>query len=226
MAVGDDLMTLAEAAIALGVSERRAQQMAETGEIARYARGLVDRYSVERYLAANPGSRGRAWAEHTAWGAIALLTGTDTPWLGQTQRSRLRASLRDLAWSNDLADLLSRLRDRSRVKIYSGHRSAASLVRADIVAPDRNRLGLVDDDSVVDGYLATGDLDVVVSRYRLIEDTTGSITLRVTGFNIEIVQDLARHCSVLAAIDAATSVHPRERGVGEQVLSETLDRFR
>ena len=51
---------------------------------------------MERYLASHSGGRKRVWAEHTAWGAIALLSGEQAPWLGQVQRSRLRSALRQV----------------------------------------------------------------------------------------------------------------------------------
>ena len=63
-------------------------------------------------------------------------------------------------------------------------------------------------------------------RYRLGEDTTGTITLRYTYMDIDFVKYLAAFNRTLAAVDAATSLDPRERGVGEQVLVGRLELFR
>ena len=63
-------------------------------------------------------------------------------------------------------------------------------------------------------------------RYKLSEDTTGSITLRYSYMGIDFIKYLAAFNRTLAAVDAATSLDPRERGVGEQVLVRRLELFR
>ena len=222
MAMGD-MLTLFEAAAALGVSERRAQQMAENGQITRVARGLFDRASVERHRAERGAGLTRSWAEHTAWGAIAMLSNAAPLGLGDTQTYRLRATLREIT---DPTDLAIRLRDRATVTTWSGHRSVTDRIRQDLVVPGRKRIGLVEDDTLVDGYIHTDDVHDLVRRYRLSQDTTGTITLRITGMDIDFVKYLAAFNRTLAAVDAATSLDPRERGVGEQVLVGRLELFR
>ena len=222
MAMGD-MLTLSEAAAALGVSERRAQQMAENGQITRVARGLFDRASVERHRAERGAGLTRSWAEHTAWGAIAMLSNAAPLGLGDTQTYRLRATLREIT---DPTDLAIRLRDRATVTTWSGHRSVTDRIRQDLVVPGRKRIGLVEDDTLVDGYIHTDDVHDLVRRYRLSQDTTGTITLRITGMDIDFVKYLAAFNRTLAAVDAATSLDPRERGVGEQVLVGRLELFR
>jgi hypothetical protein len=73
--------------------------------------------------------------------------------------------------------------------------------------------------------LAGGDLDSTVGRRGLREDLGGNVTLRATGFNLGIVSDLASKGDALAALDAAASLDPRERGVGERALDEALERY-
>jgi hypothetical protein len=221
MAVGDELMRTTEAAERLGVTVRHFNVLVESGQIIRVGAGLVDRASVERYLASHSGGRKRVWAEHTAWGAIALLSGEQAPWLGQVQRSRLRSALRQVTETDDL---LTRLRGRAQVTTCTGHRSVADRLRHDLVTVDRSRLGLVEDAAVVDGYLAADDLDNAVQRYRLREDASGAITLRATSFDLDTVRRLA-HGRALGAIDAATSLDPRERGLGERALRTVLETF-
>ena len=222
MAMGD-MLTLFEAAAALGVSERRAQQMAENGQITRVARGLFDRTSVERHRAERGAGLTRTWAEHTAWGAIAMLSDAAPLGLGDTQTYRLRATLREIT---DPTDLAIRLRNRATVTTWSGHRSVTDRIRQDLVIPGRKRIGLVEDDTVVDGYIHADDVGDLVRRYRLSQDTTGTITLRITGMDIDFIKYLAAFNRTLAAVDAATSLDPRERGVGEQVLVGRLELFR
>lgn len=223
MADRGDLVTTKEAARLLGVSTRRIQQLADSPALDRVARGLLERASVERYLAAHTAGRTRAWAEHTAWGVIAVLSGDEAGWLGQTQTSRLRARLREIT---DVEDLLTRLRHRAAVNVYTGHRSAAGRLNESLIGAPRSRLGLVDDATGVDGYLATSRLDEVVRRYGLRPDGGGWVVLRATGFDLDVVRHLASHADVLAAVDAATSIDPRERGVGQRAVADILGRTR
>jgi hypothetical protein len=143
--------------------------------------------------------------------------------LGDTQRYRLRAALSEIA---DPAELTIRLRDRATVTTWSGHRSVIERVRKELVVPGRQRLGLVEDGTIVDGYIYADRIADLVRRYKLREDTTGSITLRCTHMDIDFIKYLAAFNRTLAAVDAATSLDPRERGVGEQVLVRRLELFR
>ena len=218
-----DFMTLKETADALHVSERHARRLADSGAITRVARGLVDRGSVDRYAASHRQGRTRAWAEHTAWGAIAILAGRDPAWLGATQASRLRGTIRRIETAEDL---LSRLRDRARVENYAAHRSAVSHVRAVAVAADLGRLGLVDADAAerFDGYIAADEVDRTVRSLGL-RAGNGNVTLRVVTLDFAVVRDLVAS-GLVAAIDAAESTDPRTRGVGRRAIEEVLEALR
>lgn len=218
------MLTLSEAALSLGVSKRRAQQMAESGQITRVARGLFDRASVERHRAERGAGLTRTWAEHTAWGAIAMLSQLAPFGLGDTQTYRLRAILREITGPVELA---VRLRDRATVTTWAGHRSVADRLGEDLVVPGRKPLGLVENDSLVDGYVRTDEVDDVVRRYRLTPHDTGTITLRVTdSVAVDRFKRSPAFMRTLAAVDAATSLDPRERAAGERVLASRLDVFR
>ena len=104
------LLGVADAAERLGVSTRQVRHLAASGELRLLARGVVDEASVDRLLAVRGGSHRRAWAEATAWGAVALLSGIEASWMGESQRSRLKGRLRDLS----AEQLLERARDRAR----------------------------------------------------------------------------------------------------------------
>ncbi len=226
MSTGADLLTTRQVSHLLGVEERQVRFLAESGAITRVARGVFDRTSVERYRAVRGSGRTRTWAERTAWVAIAMLSGPvggNLLGLGDAQTYRLRATLREIT---DPSDLVIRLRDRATVTTWSGHRSVTDRVREDLVLPGRKRLGLVEDDSVVDGYIHSDRASDIVRRYRLLDDTTGSITLRYTSIDTGFIKRLATHSTTLAAVDAATALDPRERGVGEQVLTRKLQLFR
>jgi hypothetical protein len=180
MASGEGFVSTGEeAARSLGVTVQHVRRLADSGDLTRIARGLIDRTPIERYAAQGQGGRTRVWAEHTAWGAIALLTDMHADWLGAAQASRVRTTLRGLTGT---PQLVSRTRDRAAVRIYADHSSV--LCRMHLVRTDSSALGLVRSTSArIDGYLAADDLDGTVERLGLREDWGGNITLRSTGFD-------------------------------------------
>ena len=217
------LLAVAQAAERLGVSTRQVQQLAARGELRLLARGVVDENSVDRYLSVRGGYHRRAWSEATAWGAVALLSGMTPTWMGESQRSRLKGRLRTLSGS----ELVERSRERSEVTRYAGHASTAARIRTELVdtAGAAKSLGLADTNSV-DGYLASGALAAVVARHGLVRDDTGNFTLRATTMDLDVIAQLARAATVLAALGLAESVDARERQVGLDALDDALARFR
>ncbi|MBT9256269.1 helix-turn-helix domain-containing protein [Phycicoccus sp. MAQZ13P-2] len=224
MAVGASFVSTQDAARALGVTVQHVRRLADSGELVRVARGLIDRASLESYIAEGYGGRTRVWAEHTAWAAVAMLSGVHVDWLGPTQASRLRASLRAMT---DPADLVTRTRDRATLRTYSAHPSALHRLLDQLVIADANGLGLVGARvDFIDGYLDVAALESTERSFALELDPSGNVALRATGFDLGVVRELAGHGVVLAALDAATSRDPREQGVGERTLAEALERFR
>lgn len=223
MTTGGDFVTTEEAAALLGVTTRRVQQMLDEGSLTKVARGLVDATSVDRYQASAQGGRTRVWAEHTAWAAIALLSGVAPDWLGAAQVSRLRGALRE----TDVQSLVARTRARAVVHTYSAHPAATSRFADDLVITDSSALGLVADGAGrVSGYYAASHLDEAVRAFGLEEATTGTLTVRATGFDLAVVRDLAStDVPVLTALDATTSLDPRERGRGVEALQVALDGY-
>lgn len=218
-----EFLTIQETANTLGVSMRHARRLADSGAVTRIARGLVDRGSVDRYLASRRQGRTRAWADHTAWGAVALLSGQDAEWLGSVQASRLRLALRGIT---EVDDLLTRIRDRAQVHTYLAHRAALPRLREQIASTNLRLLGITDAvGGSVDGYLADADLDTAVRTLGLRADAGGSVVLRTTEFDFDRVRALAA-TSTVAALDAATSTDPRLRGIGRRVLGELLEAYR
>ena len=214
---------MAAAAQRLGVSTRRVQHLVASGTLRMLARGVVDETSVERYLATHRGFRWRPWSEPTSWGAVALLSDRDAAWMGDSQQSRLRGRLRAV----NAGELAGRARARAVVSRYTGHTSTAGRLRGHVVdtAAAAEALGLTGT-AAVDGYVAAGELDAIVARHGLIRDDGGAFTLRATGFPLDLVTDLARGGTVLAALDLAESLDVRERHAGLDALTGTLERFR
>ena len=217
------LLAVSEAAERLGVSTRQVQHLVARGELRSLARGVVDETSVERLLAVRRGSHTRAWAESTAWAAVALLSGREAGWLGESQRSRLKGRLRGLG----AEELVERARGRASVSRYVAHRSATERLRAELVdtSSAAARLGLAATNSI-DGYLETSDVEAVVARHGLMRDDTGNVTLRATSMDLDVVRDLVSASDVLAALDLAESLDVRERRAGIDALERALGAFR
>lgn len=199
------------------------QHLVTRGELRSLARGVIDETSVERLLAVRGGSHRRAWAEATAWGAIALLSGGDASWIGESQRPRLKARLRAL----NAAEFIERTRERADVTHYAAHASTGErLLDEPVHTSDKaGQIGLAATNSV-DGYLAASDVAGVVSRHGLIRDDDGQVTLRATTMDLEVVRNLAQHGTVLAALDLAESLDIRERRAGVDELDRALEEFR
>ena len=209
----------------LGVTKRHVARLGERGQIRYVTRGLVDRGSVSEYLREREFSRSRPWSARTAWGAVALLGGIEVDWLGQVQTSRLRGRLRLLAADEDGAHkFVGRARLRASVRTYESFGFHTSRVRKDIVVVGRRGLGLSDarKDSI-DGYVNSDVLTRLEKSLGLLRDTRGTMTLRATDFDFDIIRRIATQGNgALAALDAAGSMDPREHGVGARALTKYL----
>jgi hypothetical protein len=124
-------------------------------------------------------------------------------------------------------ELVGRARARAAAERYSGHASTTARLRRELVDTTRaaEALGLAMT-SAVDGYIAVGAMDSLVSRHGLIRDDSGRITVRATGMDIAVVAELADASLVLAALDLAESLDVRERRAGQAALDDALERFR
>ncbi len=221
----DGLVDAETAARLLGVSVRRVNQLADTGDISKAARGLYDRLSIERHLAERRGTSERAWDTTTAWAAIAILSGPShrPEWLNERSTYRLEATLRTIT----VAELVGKARGRATVYSYNGHSSVARVIRSDVVARDWSILGLAGETGEgVDGYVGKAELQSLVDRYALVLASNGNITLRATDFEMKTVRALAKASDVLVALDAAGAIDARTRGTGELVLGRALAWFR
>lgn len=217
------LLAVSEAAERLGVSARQVQHLVASGELRQLARGVVDETSVERLLAVRGDSHRRAWSEATAWGAVALLSRGEAEWMGESQRSRLKARLRILS----AAELVERARERADVTRYAAHSSTGERLLGELVyaADTAGRLGLATTNNV-DGYLAGAAVAGVVTRHGLVRDDEGRVTLRATAMDLAVVRDLTQRSIVLSALDLAESLDVRERRAGLDALDRALKAFR
>jgi hypothetical protein len=218
------LVSTAEAGVRLGISARQTQRLVRSGELERVGIDRIDYASVLHLMAQRRGDHHRAWNERTAWAAIALLSDQSAGWMGQVQRSRLKASLRAM----DGAGLATRLRNRATIHRLRGHSSAVLRLADEIIHTGTSSEfgGLVATEGRLDGYVGASTYDTLVSRYRLEDDWDGALTLRSTSFDMCQVRLIAAESQVLGAADLAGSLDTRERSAGVAVLDAALDRLR
>ena len=219
------LMTTQQAADRIGVSVRHLQRLVSDGDLVAIGPDRIDADSVAQWMAQRRGSRVRAWEEPTAWAAVALLEGEQAPWLGQAQRSRLRAALAATSGT----ELAVRARNRARVHRYHAHPRALRHLRHDVIASGATEGvgGLSAAPDLLDGYVGDDALRHLVRRYRLERDPAGSVVLRVTGMPASMVTELARgRHHALAGLDLAGSTDARERAAGHRLLDRALGRLR
>jgi len=214
------LLTTTHAAARLGVSTRHVRNLVASGELTQVARGVLDATSVDRYDAVGP-HRTQAWAPTTAWAAVALLSGFAAPWLGTSQTSRLRSRLLQVTPEG----LVERARARAVVTTYAAHRAALPRIVQDLVTPSRAGLGLAAATGTADGYLDVVDVERLVRSYALRADPDGVVTIRATTLDVDLVRVLAGR-PVLAALDLAASLDPRERAAGLGALRAALEGLR
>ena len=217
-----------EAAHLLNVTKRHVARLGDLGEIRYLGRGLVERESIIEYLQERGFSRARAWSEETAWAAVALLSGLEVDWLGQVQTSRLRGRLRQLADAEHGShEIVGRARNRAAVKKYESYGFLAPRMRKEVVTASRRRLGLTESrGDQVDGYIDTNVLADLEKQYGLEHSARGTMIVRATTFDLQIVKRIAtKGNGALAALDAAGSTDSREHGVGARALTVYLEEF-
>lgn len=171
-----------------GDPPRASQSTTDATTACRYASDHDPaRLSATPIIQSQRQGRTRAWAEHTAWGAIALLSGRDAEWLGAVQTSRLRSTLREIGGADDL---LTRMRDRAQLHIYAAHRFVRDTSTVDIVAGD-----------------AEDQVDVLIADHpapRVIEKLRGHEMIRIAAYTTGS-RDKERHlfdaAALLACID-------------------------
>lgn len=213
-----NVLTLAETADRIGVSQRQVRNLAAGGDIVLVARGVVDADSVSAFLRNRGLVARRVWSEETAWAAIGLLARIDVSWLGALQVSRLRKQVVGI----DAAELTSRVRNRATLHRFDGHRSVVSRIADELVRGSR-LIGHLTAEDGVDGYLDEDRLADVIDRFHLHATSSGSITIRGTQ-HLDKAQEIAdKDADLLTAVDLSTSADTREREAALTVIRTRVD---
>lgn len=166
-----DHVSVADAARALDVSDRRIRALIRAGALAAQhvgARWLVSRADVER-RARHRGRPGRPLGERNAWALIARLSGAEWPELSPWDRSRLKQRLA----RRSLLSLADELRDRAELHLFRVDERVLARLREDpgIVLSGVNAAAEYGVDirapGVVEAYVDRDDLDDLIYRYAL-----------------------------------------------------------
>jgi len=189
-------MTTRSAALQLGVSQRQVQRMAQSGRISH--RSVAGRTVVSgRSLLAVSRSttRGRRWEERTVQAACELLQRGSTDCIDGTQRSRLRARLRNIS----VADLaLHVLADRVSLWRTTQQETVSNLELTDGLSSTGETLTIK----------VTEDAAALARKLRLLEDADGDVLIVELGTSAPaIVADIALY----AYGDERTSSAARQR---------------
>lgn len=219
------LLTRAEAARRLGVSERRVSALCAAGRLESFSAGngaLVTEDSVRRQ-AQWQGAGGRPYSPNMAFAALYVLSGLDASWLGRQQRYRLKGYLRQV----DVENLTRLVRRRATMVDYWCRDSNLGKV-ADFIRPsaatgtlaDLFRLTATD---VVEGYVTADALDDVVRQCRLKQNVT-PIRVRLRVSDGLPVGEGPMPLGVCAA-DLAESDDPREHRAGLETLQQLIDDY-
>lgn len=221
------LLTSAEAAARLGVTQNRVQAMVRQGRLRAVRidsrRSLIPLQSVKdarRYA----GHRGRPYAEGTAMAMLFLLSGERAEWLTVQQAYRVRCQL-----SQSNADALVRgIRGRAVVHEYQASVSAAEAIGKRIrqsasESAIRKSLQLMEPE-VSEGYVTLEELTQLERLYRMNADLK-PVRVRLH------VSDYARFWNgsamprAFCAVDLAESSDIREQAAGMRLIAQLLDGY-
>jgi excisionase family DNA binding protein len=221
-----DLVSIPEAASALGLSTGRVHAMVVAGRLPAAkvgGRWLIERGEVERHQ--RQGSlKGRPFAAHNAWILLGLASGEDPQGVDPSVRSRLRRALS----LEGVEKLGLRLARRGESHFYDAHRGEIPYVVEDprfvasgISAAGAHGLDLVSGPEA-DGYVRAGALKKFVEDHALRPVARGSnLHLRAVPDRAWHFLEGARVAPIAAvALDLAEDPDPRSAEIGAKALGD------
>jgi excisionase family DNA binding protein len=221
---GQDHVTVREAAVMLGVSQRDVIRLIAEKRLPAARVGhewWIARSAVEERLALAPRA-GRRLSPVNAWAILFLASGDPVPWLSSQARWLARARLVDgTVW-----DIRDRLSTRAETGLWRAHPSLLVRLRDDpavmltgLSAAGTLRLGLIGPDDHVDAYIDRHRVDAFVARHHLRPSSQPNVTLRVVpgdawAWPLRPVAPVAA-----VGLDLALEAEPRARAAGERLLA-------
>ena len=218
-------MGVAEAAVELGVSDRRVRQMLADGVLRgeRVGRAWVIESDQLRHAGHRRPRVGRPWSAASAWALLALADG-ESPKLSPVERSRARKRL-----SQGLGAVADRLIARADCRSYYAHPSVlaqlshdAAVVSGGISAGVEHGAD-VRDNSQLEGYVRTCELSRLVLQHGLDSDAARpNVLLRVVDDDVWPFSPGQGSASrSVVAVDLLDSHDPRLRRAGANMLESS-----
>jgi excisionase family DNA binding protein len=221
----DEVMSVSDAAEALGVEERAVRLMASSGEIDAIKRGKawwIDRRAVERRLRHQPG-RGRPLSAPMAWSVLLLASDAPEP-DGLAQGDHHLSRARRWLASHPLGEHAARLRGRAQRETFAAHPSELPRLAS---RPDVMRTGISAGGVVgihggagdVELYAPAGRRESLVSAHAL-EPGDGPVLIRWVPDDVwpAVHADIAPRAAVL--VDLLEHDDPRARREAGRALEK------
>lgn len=221
-------VTTREAADRLGISDVAVRKMLRTGRLIGAGTAgrtlLIDPASLQRVVDAGQRA-GRLWSPKTAWAALCILSGQETPWINAAGKYRLKTRLREIRAED--VHLLSR--NRAVVKRYRGTPAAVDLLRPRLMPTagaamhdeaTAARFGLSSGIGAAEGYATAGDGDKFATALGMVQDPAGNVVIYETPLTEPFNSGQTPMAAV--AVDLMDSLSTRERSAGIRVLEELL----
>lgn len=216
-----NLMSVADAAVELGVSARRVRQLLASGEIHGQQLGrswVIDGADVDRL---RPKRVGRPWSAASAWAVLELAAG-GKPELSPVERSRARKRLA----GNGLAGLVDQLRSRSERREMYVHPSALDRVGddAEVVRSGVSALGVYDVDLIASDeaevYVRSSNVAGFMDPYALQSNPDRSnLVVRIVDDDVWPFEDDARVAPwPVVAVDLLDAHDERSRRAGLELI--------
>jgi len=225
-----DLLSLPQAASALGLSSSRIQALVAQGRLPASkigGRWLIERAAVDRRRR-EESLRGRPFASHNAWALLFLASGEEIDGIDPSVRSRLRRAIA----LEGLETLGPRLVRRAEPLHFDAHPGEIShilddpvLVRSGISAAGAHGLDLTSGPEA-DGYVRAGSLEKFSADHALRPARkAGNLHLRAVPDSAwRFLQDAALAPIAAVALDLAEDPDPRSSRVGRAALRDLPSR--
>jgi excisionase family DNA binding protein len=158
-------LSVPQAAVRLGVNERRVRQLIELHRLSAQKVGkrwIVASEDIDE-MRKSDRLAGRPYSSRNAWALLVLAAGREPTWLSNPERIRLRGILE----SQGVAKLLPRLSRRSEVHEWYVHPSLLERLSADArtVVGGAGAVDALIDESVIELYIASSARQQIESEF-------------------------------------------------------------
>jgi excisionase family DNA binding protein len=214
--------SVAEAAVALGVSPQRVRQLIRNGALPALrvgGRWLLDARVLDGvHRSPQPG---RPLEPRNAWGLLLLAEGVEAPWLDRVERSRLRARLRRRP---RLADVVRWSRRRAEMQRFRAHGAALPRIAA-FPGTVRTATSATGHDLLDLGsshvYVPSEDVPRLVREFALEPDVAGNVVVR-SPVGVWPFADASEAGPATVAADLWELADPRSRRAADRLFDELL----